>query len=63
MLYTLNVPSTIQALAQFVQVLDQHHFGAGALIAVIVAAAVLILAARPASHPRRPSLRWRRAGR
>ena len=42
MLYTLNIPSTIQALAQFVQVLDQYRFGAVMLVIILLAAAVIM---------------------
>ena len=48
--YNLNIPSIIQALAQFVQVLDQHQFGAVMLVLAMMVAAALILAVRPSSR-------------
>lgn len=42
MLYTFNIPSIIQALAQFVQVLDQYRFGAVMLVIILFAAAVIM---------------------
>lgn len=45
MTFNLNIPAIIKALTRFVQVLDQHRFGAVMLVVVMIIAGVLIVAA------------------